>query len=307
MAVVHQESDAELTTEAPLDCTVAVVGLFNSRDCGEVDPERRQRAPIEQYQQRLEAVAARHGGVALGVRDNGLLALRFPCPDDALAAACDVYDVFGGSLAVSHEQVCYRIGIHHGAVVPVSDILGSEVCEGARRVMGTAESARILVSEDAAKRLSPGLSDRVFECSSRLELAEGAEAALFEVGCETDKLAKIEDIFVSEAATASTLQLIWGRQEWAVDPEHPVIRIGRGNQCDIVVRDSMASRFHARIEYRQGRFVLVDQSTNGTFVRLQDGRVLYVKHQELPLWGTGEISFGEAVRDNVFLLQFRCE
>jgi diguanylate cyclase (GGDEF)-like protein len=45
------------------------------------------------------------------------------------------------------------------------------------------------------------------------------------------------------------------------------ILIGRGEECDIRLRDSAVSRRHARIERQKGGFHVIDQeSTNGTFL-----------------------------------------
>jgi predicted component of type VI protein secretion system len=57
----------------------------------------------------------------------------------------------------------------------------------------------------------------------------------------------------------------------------------------------MTSRQHARIEFRRGKFVLVDQSTNGTWVRGDDGKDHYLRREELALWGEGMISLGDRI------------
>jgi adenylate cyclase len=59
------------------------------------------------------------------------------------------------------------------------------------------------------------------------------------------------------------------------------------------VETSLVSRVHARIEWRRGKFVLIDQSTNGTFVKPQGGQEVYLRREEMPLVGRGCISLGE--------------
>jgi FHA domain-containing protein len=55
------------------------------------------------------------------------------------------------------------------------------------------------------------------------------------------------------------------RREVALDAD--VVTIGRSPDCDIVLDFSYISRVHARVEVRDGRYVLIDSgSTNGTFV-----------------------------------------
>ena len=45
------------------------------------------------------------------------------------------------------------------------------------------------------------------------------------------------------------------------------ISIGRDARCDFVIKSKSVSRLHAKIEFRRGKFVIIDQSTNGTFVK----------------------------------------
>jgi len=70
------------------------------------------------------------------------------------------------------------------------------------------------------------------------------------------------------------------------------VTAGRADQNDIVVRGELVSRLHARIDYRNGRFSLTDQSTNGTWVTDASGTEHPVRHDSLVLSGTGTISFG---------------
>lgn len=66
----------------------------------------------------------------------------------------------------------------------------------------------------------------------------------------------------------ASLEISTGPQEgkvFSLEP-YPMI-VGRRENCDIIITDSSVSRRHARVEYRQGSFVLSDLgSTNGTFV-----------------------------------------
>ena len=84
--------------------------------------------------------------------------------------------------------------------------------------------------------------------------------------------------------------------------------MGRSRQCGIIVNSDLASRQHARIVYRKGKYVLIDQSTNGTFVKTQGGKEVYVQMEELPLSGSGFISLGKSVTvDNEHIIYFSCQ
>jgi hypothetical protein len=51
---------------------------------------------------------------------------------------------------------------------------------------------------------------------------------------------------------------------------------------------------HARIERRRDKFVIVDQSSNGTYVTVAGEREILLRREELILRGKGHITFGHA-------------
>lgn len=84
--------------------------------------------------------------------------------------------------------------------------------------------------------------------------------------------------------------------------------LGRAKDCDLMIKSDLASRHHAQLVYRKGKFVLIDQSTNGTFVKPQNGKEVYVQSEETPLSGSGFISLGKAVTvDNEHLIYYSCQ
>jgi hypothetical protein len=74
--------------------------------------------------------------------------------------------------------------------------------------------------------------------------------------------------------------------------------LGRRQTCHLVANQDYVSREHARIVFRHGQFVLIDQSLNGTYVRLQNGDVVHVHQDEHVLTGSGYISLGQTLVEN---------
>ena len=72
-----------------------------------------------------------------------------------------------------------------------------------------------------------------------------------------------------------------------------IFTIGRDADNQFVCGERHASRRHARIVYQHNDFFLIDQSTNGTYVQMEDERVTRVHRGKLRLWGSGWISLGE--------------
>ena len=73
---------------------------------------------------------------------------------------------------------------------------------------------------------------------------------------------------------------------------HPVITIGRDSGNDITVIDPKASRQHCKIIYQRDGYVLVDVSTNGTFMAFDGGKPRIVRKTMLNLPHSGYISLG---------------
>src|SRR5262249_2876655 len=71
------------------------------------------------------------------------------------------------------------------------------------------------------------------------------------------------------------------------------IHLGRDASNGLVVHDEMASRQHCTVERRQELFVLLDHSTNGTYVTVEGEAEIAVRRSELHLRKHGWIAFGQ--------------
>jgi len=123
---------------------------------------------------------------------------------------------------------------------------------------------------------------------------------------------------MTEEMDSSRLRSLFNREHRLYLTYHNVIKdigtrnqgfiLGRAKDCDLAVNSDLASRHHAQLVYRKGKFVLIDQSTNGTFVKTQGGKEVYVQSEAVPLSGSGFISLGKAVSvDNEHLIYYSCQ
>ena len=84
--------------------------------------------------------------------------------------------------------------------------------------------------------------------------------------------------------------------------------MGRADENDVVIKGNLISRVHARIDMRKNRFVLIDESTNGTFIQRDDGEEVYVRRDSAELSGSGVIGMGRlAARGTPLAIEFSCE
>jgi|SRR5580700_777440 adenylate cyclase len=82
----------------------------------------------------------------------------------------------------------------------------------------------------------------------------------------------------SGSARGMRLRLRFDDRELVVNELPSSITIGRAEENDVVVKGHLSSRLHARIVIGRSNFVLIDQSTNGTFVQTGYGEELFIRH-----------------------------
>lgn len=97
---------------------------------------------------------------------------------------------------------------------------------------------------------------------------------------------------IPKASAPSRMEVRFGEQMVSVNQTRPTITMGRQEHNDLEVIDTRVSRSHARIEYRDGSFVLIDHSTNGTFVLMDGKQGVNLRRSEIPLEGNGIITLG---------------
>ena len=84
--------------------------------------------------------------------------------------------------------------------------------------------------------------------------------------------------------------------------------IGRDINSNLTILSEFVSRHHASIIFRKGKFVLIDKSTNGTFIKPQGGKEIYIQQEEYPISGCGLICMGKSISpSNEHLIYFFCE
>jgi pSer/pThr/pTyr-binding forkhead associated (FHA) protein len=109
------------------------------------------------------------------------------------------------------------------------------------------------------------------------------------------------------------VRLAYEQQEIDVNEYNTAVTTGRSEQCNLVVNSDLASRLHATFIFQQGKALLCDKSTNGTFVRTLGGKAvgdslnLFIHHEDWVMQDSGVISLGEPFgKDTDKLIHFRC-
>ncbi len=119
------------------------------------------------------------------------------------------------------------------------------------------------------------------------------QLGVFELDWKNFALSQIRAGSANDGHGYATLYLHFKGAAYEFDPGQASLSIGRLASCKLKLESEKCSRIHARIECRNGQFVLIDQSTNGTYVLPEGGSVHRLCKHELVLSGRGRMSFGE--------------
>ena len=93
----------------------------------------------------------------------------------------------------------------------------------------------------------------------------------------------------------SSLILKYGKVVVLVNETNVRVEIGRQKSNDIQVVNNRVSRTHALIEYKNGKYYLTDQSSNGTYLLMEGRKGITVKRKEVLLTAKGVIGPGYKV------------
>jgi PAS domain S-box-containing protein len=89
-----------------------------------------------------------------------------------------------------------------------------------------------------------------------------------------------------------TMKVQFGDQNIEINEGLDNIKMGRDADNDLVFDQKSASRVHALLTHRGDKFLLIDQSKNGTFVHIKGKKAIVVKQDEYLLTGSGIIGLG---------------
>jgi len=236
----------------------------------------------------------------------------FPGVDEAMAAAAQMQSRISGDPENSAVTipVSIRVGCHFGPVVQEqNDIFGAAV-HTANRMTSQAKAGQIVISGSTVEKMSPVWQKQTRQIDVATVRGRIDEVALYELMWQpeeaTSMLPTIE--WESRNKRAARLTLTFRDTTVVVDDSRKSINIGRADNNDLVVKGNLISRIHARIEQRRGRFILVDQSTNGTFLHNVQGEETFVRRDSVELSGEGILGLGKVAKPGAPLsIHFICE
>lgn len=225
----------------------------------------------------------------------------FPSAEAAMRAACAMQSAVESAKYEGSHPMHIRIGFNYGEVIcEAGDVFGDTV-NVAARVAAITRASQIMTTQAAVDTLPPELREKTRQIMRAEFKGKQDLLDIFIVIWEMNDMLSTRvgtPAFRKSPDNIDEMSLHYRDQSLKVNKERRSVILGRGDVCDLVVQNGFASRQHIRIELRFGKFVAVDHSTNGTYIRYSDGNVVRLAREEMILQGAGSISLGLAYSEN---------
>jgi adenylate cyclase len=275
-----------------LPCAIMFVDVCGTSDLIDTLGNARAQAATASLQALASSTAERHSGKIIKTTNTQVMCV-FATPDEAATAAVATQQAASG--AIQTQPAAVRIGFHYGPVIHhEADVFGDAV-NMAARVLSHAKPGQILLTSDTAQELQQSAGELRLIGATHVK-GKAQPVNLLELMWEHENVTKANSRLNAKSADVHLIAR-FGQTTLELCSTRPVLQMGRAESNDFVVPGPLVSRLHARIEQRRSRFYLVDQSSNGTFLRLQGQPEIMLRRDEAVLTSSGLISLGMPTSD----------
>lgn len=258
-----------------------------------------------------QSIMNNHGRVIETIGDEVMAA--FANPDFAYSAASSIQDSIQADM---HLPLSVRIGFHTGPTAVDRGHPFGDTVNVAARMVAVAKAGQILLSQQSYMRLSASNRQQTRHYHRILLKGKNAPTDIYELlwdDMESTKTYSQLHPQVPHRQTTRGVRITFNNRDIDVTEFNPEITAGRSEHCTICVDSDVVSRQHVTFAYQQGKVVVSDQSTNGTFIRTSSGKRatdsldFFIHHEDWIMQSSGILSLGEPISDAYEkFLHFRC-
>lgn len=291
---------------APTEFAVLFADVSGSTRLYETLGDERALATVARCMGLMREVSDGHSGRVIKTIGDEVMTV-FAAADHAAQAAAAMQARVAAEPFEGGARVAIRVGFHCGpALESGGDVYGDSV-NVAARLAGIAHASQVITSAATVAMLSPWLRVRARPLAALTVKGKAHDLDVWELLWQ-DAGDDLTTLATRVSVARARLRLRHGEREIVLDEAQPALALGRDAQNDLVIADRLASRLHGRIERRRDRFVLVDFSSNGTYVTPEGEAEIPLRREEFVLRGRGRISFGHAhATDPRETVDFECD
>ncbi len=289
----------------------AAVLFANVTDAAALRESRGREAALEAVERCVgklrESVESSHGRVVKVLGDHVMAV--FATPDAAAFAASSMQYAVDGLAPPGGPRLGVGVGFHYGELIQSGDDFFGGTVNLAARLAEKAATGDIITSQETSRQL--GAMFRPFirppyalHVKGKTEEVQVCELIWRQAGEQTLSFANRTPV----KEDPRVLRLKYRDREILCRRHNDLIVLGREVGCDLVIADKMASRHHCTIERRQDKFVLADQSANGTYVTPgKEAAEILLRREEITLVKHGWIAFGQPRSEAEAVAEYFCE
>jgi class 3 adenylate cyclase len=251
-----------------------------------------------------EVVEKLQGQVVKTIGDE--IMVVFGKPEAACEAAMEMQHRMAALPPVAGVKLAIRVGFHFGPVLERKGDYWGDGVNIASRLTGLAKGGQILTSGATVENLPAAQQNHLRNLAALPMKGKHEAIRVFELMWGDTGDVTLMEVLASSARIEVSLRLEIGGHTLRFPAEKSALSLGRDRDCDLVVKEKTASRRHARIERSGAQYMLVDESTNGTYVAIEGDREVLLRHDRLPLRGRGKLGFGTSTGSANEVLSFEC-
>lgn len=242
----------------------------------------------------LKMATVAHGGRVIKTIGDEVMAV-FDTAAQAIQAANSMQADFAGTVG-ENAGIRLKIGCHFGSVIEVDGDCFGDTVNLAARLTGLASPDQILTSRETWEALPDYLQATCRKLYSTSVKGRKGKVIIIEALWKQDQgETMLSDNSAAADAPSTQAKISYMGREWTVNEEFPEGSIGRDDKSTVVVKVATASRHHASVILRQRKIVIEDCSSNGTFVKLQNGQELLLRREDLVLAGRVLVGLGASL------------
>ena len=257
----------------------------------------------------LGDAAAKAGARVVKRTPDKLMALAATA-DTAAETAAALHHLMESCAPVAGVRLAVGVAFHFGPVIQKdADVFGDTV-NLAARLVELAGRGQIITTTETARALGGLYRPWVRALYSTDVKGRSEKVELCELVWKSDPDATATTLTLPTKKllpTASAITLVYRGTKAVRRRARDAITLGRDEKCGLVVHDDEASRLHCTIERKHDKFVLVDHSTNGTYVTVEGSAEVLVQREEFALSKRGVIALGRPKTVTNEIVEFVCE
>ncbi len=288
-----------------LEVAILFADVVGSTELYEALGDDRARETVGQCLAIMKEATESHSGSVIKTIGDEVMA-TFETVDDAMNAAAMMQQQISNNdaLGADDKRVSIRVGCHYGPVkLENRDIFGSAV-HTANRMTSQAKARQIVTTGSTVDLMGPDWRGVARQIDVATVKGKRDEVALFEVLWSPEEATSMLPTIGWENDTRlkpSALLLSFRGKTIEVNDDHKHATLGRADENDVVIKGNLISRVHARIEKRRQKYVLIDESTNGTFVQNVKGEEIFLRRDSTEISGEGIIGLGRVAKPGTAL------